>query len=75
MAYSFKPAFLGLLIAISLAVPSFATVYTVGDSAGWSMGVDYTSWTSGKTFAVGDTLGSFEFSEFENVSSDFGSQF
>ncbi|KAH6785019.1 hypothetical protein C2S51_037474 [Perilla frutescens var. frutescens] len=33
-----------------------AAVYTVGDSSGWSMGVDYTTWTSDKTFRVGDTL-------------------
>ncbi|KAL2497875.1 Cupredoxin superfamily protein [Abeliophyllum distichum] len=33
-----------------------ATDYTVGDSSGWSMGADYSTWTSGKTFAVGDTL-------------------
>ncbi|XP_022132018.1 blue copper protein-like [Momordica charantia] len=50
-------AFLGLVIfLISLAVPSFATVYTIGDAAGWASGVDYTSWTSGKTFTVGDSL-------------------
>ncbi|XP_074587209.1 blue copper protein-like [Curcuma longa] len=33
-----------------------ATDYTVGDSSGWANGVDYSTWTSGKTFAVGDTL-------------------
>ncbi|KAG9450727.1 hypothetical protein H6P81_010692 [Aristolochia fimbriata] len=33
-----------------------ATVYTVGESNGWSTGVDYSTWTSDKTFAVGDTL-------------------
>ncbi|KAL2520699.1 blue copper protein-like [Forsythia ovata] len=33
-----------------------ATDYTVGDSSGWSIGADYSTWTSGKTFAVGDTL-------------------
>ncbi|KAL3504792.1 hypothetical protein ACH5RR_034633 [Cinchona calisaya] len=36
--------------------PSLATDYTVGDSAGWALGADYTSWTSGKTFTVGDSL-------------------
>ncbi|XP_042432359.1 blue copper protein-like [Zingiber officinale] len=33
-----------------------ATDYTVGDSSGWANGVDYLTWTSGKTFTVGDTL-------------------
>uniref|UniRef100_A0A803NMF9 Phytocyanin domain-containing protein n=1 Tax=Cannabis sativa TaxID=3483 RepID=A0A803NMF9_CANSA len=35
---------------------SSATVYTVGDTSGWAMGVDYTTWTSDKTFLVGDSL-------------------
>ncbi|KAH7846849.1 hypothetical protein Vadar_018838 [Vaccinium darrowii] len=51
----------GILVCFSflvlyLAAPSLATVYTVGDSSGWTMGVDYTTWTSGKTFVVGDSL-------------------
>ncbi|KAJ3676931.1 hypothetical protein LUZ60_002655 [Juncus effusus] len=33
-----------------------ATDYTVGDMSGWTTGVDYTKWTSDKTFAVGDNL-------------------
>ncbi|PKI45581.1 hypothetical protein CRG98_033897 [Punica granatum] len=41
---------------LCLGVPSMATVYTVGDTAGWAMGTDYTTWTKGKTFAVGDSL-------------------
>lgn len=54
----------GILVCFSflvfyLAVPSLATVYTVGDSSGWTMGVDYSTWTSGKTFVVGDSLGEF----------------
>ncbi|KAG8369192.1 hypothetical protein BUALT_Bualt15G0125600 [Buddleja alternifolia] len=36
------------------AVP--AAIYTVGEASGWSMGGDYSSWASDKTFAVGDTL-------------------
>ncbi|KAL0289465.1 UNVERIFIED_CONTAM: Blue copper protein [Sesamum calycinum] len=28
-----------------------------GDSSGWAIGGDYGSWTTDKTFAVGDTLG------------------
>ncbi|XP_047977740.1 blue copper protein-like [Salvia hispanica] len=33
-----------------------ATVYTVGDTSGWSVGSDYTTWAADKTFKVGDTL-------------------
>ncbi|XP_026416428.1 blue copper protein-like [Papaver somniferum] len=35
---------------------SLATDYTVGDTAGWASGVNYDTWLTGKTFAVGDTL-------------------
>lgn len=35
---------------------SFAAVYTVGEGSGWALGVDYSGWTSDKTFVVGDTL-------------------
>ncbi|KAK3030185.1 hypothetical protein RJ639_039662, partial [Escallonia herrerae] len=48
--------FLCLIFTLCAAVPSLATVYTVGDSAGWALSVDYTTWTSGKTFSVGDSL-------------------
>ncbi|XP_015072281.1 blue copper protein [Solanum pennellii] len=37
-------------------VPSLAKVYTVGDSSGWGLGVDYTTWASGTTLNVGDSL-------------------
>lgn len=40
-----------------MAVPTLATVYTVGDTSGWAIGDDYSSWASDKTFAVGDSLG------------------
>ncbi|XP_057773411.1 blue copper protein [Salvia miltiorrhiza] len=33
-----------------------AAVYTVGDSSGWSVGADYSTWATDKTFKVGDTL-------------------
>jgi hypothetical protein len=42
-----------------MIVPSLATVHTIGDSGGWTLGVDYSTWTSGKTFVVGDSLGKF----------------
>ncbi|RWR86792.1 uclacyanin-3 [Cinnamomum micranthum f. kanehirae] len=46
----------GLLLLL-LAVPAaYATNYKVGDTAGWDTNVDYTTWVSGKTFLVGDTL-------------------
>ncbi|XP_044493942.1 uclacyanin-3-like [Mangifera indica] len=45
-------------IYLLLAAPAFvyAVDYTVGDSNGWTSGVDYTNWVSGKTFKVGDAL-------------------
>ncbi|KAK1406733.1 hypothetical protein QVD17_38341 [Tagetes erecta] len=33
-----------------------AKVYTVGDSDGWALSVDYTTWASDKTFYIGDSL-------------------
>ncbi|XP_038996639.1 blue copper protein-like [Hibiscus syriacus] len=45
-----------VLVVASMVVPSLATVYTVGDTSGWTSGVDYGTWTKGKTFKVGDTL-------------------
>ncbi|KAF6170292.1 hypothetical protein GIB67_042982 [Kingdonia uniflora] len=44
------------MLVLYCVVPSLATVYTVGDTSGWTTGVDYSTWTSDKTFAVGDTL-------------------
>ncbi|KAJ8762488.1 hypothetical protein K2173_007927 [Erythroxylum novogranatense] len=44
------------VLAMFMVVPSLATVYTVGDTGGWTMGNDYSTWSSGKTFAVGDSL-------------------
>ncbi|KAK6257321.1 hypothetical protein QUC31_000780 [Theobroma cacao] len=45
-----------LVLVLCMVVPSLATDYTVGDTAGWSTGVDYSIWTQGKTFNVGDSL-------------------
>ncbi|KAK9130124.1 hypothetical protein Sjap_010611 [Stephania japonica] len=39
-----------------IAVPSLGIDYTVGDTNGWATNYDYSTWTSGKTFAVGDSL-------------------
>ncbi|KAH0452827.1 hypothetical protein IEQ34_017151 [Dendrobium chrysotoxum] len=49
-------ATLGAIFFMCWAKIGTATVYTVGDTSGWDAGVDYSSWTSGKTFAVGDSL-------------------
>ncbi|TKY74399.1 Blue copper protein [Spatholobus suberectus] len=46
----------GLLLAINMALPTLATVFTVGDTSGWAITGDYSTWTSDKTFAVGDSL-------------------
>uniref|UniRef100_A0A5B6YR85 Phytocyanin domain-containing protein n=1 Tax=Davidia involucrata TaxID=16924 RepID=A0A5B6YR85_DAVIN len=53
---SFGARIVCLILVLCSAVPSFATVYTVGESTGWAMNYDYTTWTSGKTFAAGDSL-------------------
>ncbi|XP_010266815.1 PREDICTED: blue copper protein-like [Nelumbo nucifera] len=45
-----------VVVALCCVVPSLGTVYTVGDETGWTTNVDYSSWTKGKTFAVGDSL-------------------
>ncbi|XP_058106263.1 uclacyanin-3-like [Magnolia sinica] len=46
-----------VFLALLLIVPAaYATQYTVGDTNGWTTGVNYVSWASGKNFAVGDTL-------------------
>uniref|UniRef100_A0A161WQA8 Phytocyanin domain-containing protein n=1 Tax=Daucus carota subsp. sativus TaxID=79200 RepID=A0A161WQA8_DAUCS len=48
------------LILLAASVPCLGKDYTVGDSSGWAMGVDYTTWTADKTFSVGDNLGAGE---------------
>ncbi|KAL6981346.1 hypothetical protein U1Q18_022975 [Sarracenia purpurea var. burkii] len=45
-----------LLIILIGAPAAIAVQYTVGDSSGWTQGVDYTTWTAGKTFYPNDTL-------------------
>ncbi|KAM0823300.1 hypothetical protein ACQ4PT_070950 [Festuca glaucescens] len=61
----------GLLLAAALvllaaASPAYAVDYTVGDSSGWTGGVDYSTWASDKTFNVGDTL-VFQYGASHNV--------
>ncbi|KAF9687351.1 hypothetical protein SADUNF_Sadunf02G0084600 [Salix dunnii] len=45
-----------ILVVLCMAVPILAKGHTVGDSSGWAIGMDYSTWTSGKTFSVGDSL-------------------
>ncbi|RVW55526.1 Mavicyanin [Vitis vinifera] len=47
-----------LLVAVATLQLSFAAVYKVGDSAGWTTigNVDYKKWASTKTFHVGDII-------------------
>ncbi|KAJ1268907.1 hypothetical protein BS78_07G169300 [Paspalum vaginatum] len=45
-----------LVVVVSCAAAASATQFTVGDSQGWTIGPDYSTWASGKTFATGDTL-------------------
>lgn len=45
-----------LIVFLSCSLPCLTKVYTVGDSAGWSLSVDYSTWTTGKTFKPGDSL-------------------
>ncbi|KAL6633861.1 hypothetical protein ACP70R_026532 [Stipagrostis hirtigluma subsp. patula] len=54
------------LVLLAAVAPAYATDYVVGDSSGWSSGVDYTTWAKGKTFNVGDNL-VFQYSAMHNV--------
>lgn len=50
-------ALVALLVAGSVAIASAMTTYYVGDSQGWTTGIDYTRWAGNKAFVVGDKLG------------------
>ncbi|GJZ96406.1 blue copper protein-like protein, partial [Tanacetum coccineum] len=54
---AYNVALVGMMVMLSCVTLSFAKVYTVGDSAGWALAVDYNTWASDKTFRVGDKLG------------------
>lgn len=45
-----------MIMMVVLPYKCMATQYTVGDTQQWNLGVDYSTWASGKTFAVGDKL-------------------
>uniref|UniRef100_A0A0D9W7T3 Phytocyanin domain-containing protein n=1 Tax=Leersia perrieri TaxID=77586 RepID=A0A0D9W7T3_9ORYZ len=55
MAALLPVALVAALLA-AVAAPASAKDYTVGDSSGWTTGVDYTAWAKGKAFNIGDTL-------------------
>ncbi|XP_024977264.1 blue copper protein-like [Cynara cardunculus var. scolymus] len=47
---------MGFMVILSCFTCGLAKVYIVGDTAGWALSVDYTTWTGDKTFKVGDSL-------------------
>nr|CAB3483290.1 unnamed protein product [Digitaria exilis] len=52
-----RSALIALLVVVSCAAAaSAATTFNVGDTSGWTLGVNYDNWASGKTFTVGDKL-------------------
>jgi hypothetical protein len=62
---------IAVAVAMAMMVLPFhclATDYTVGDSSGWTLGVVYSTWASGKTFAVGDKLGKTQILARPNIS-------
>jgi hypothetical protein len=46
-----------LFMMMALCGVCFGPGYNVGESDGWTIGVDYNQWASTKKFQVGDTLG------------------
>ncbi|KAG0482839.1 hypothetical protein HPP92_010923 [Vanilla planifolia] len=58
MAFRFdhRTALIGAILFMCCAARGSATVHTVGDASGWGTGVDYSGWTAGKNFAIGDSL-------------------
>jgi hypothetical protein len=50
------------LLILMLATPlAYGAQHTVGGTNGWTTGEDYTTWATGQTFVVGDTLCKFFF--------------
>ncbi|KAF8779013.1 hypothetical protein HU200_003119 [Digitaria exilis] len=52
---------LALTLGLAMAATSSAVLYKVGDNSGWTIlnNINYTDWTSKKTFHVGDIIGKF----------------
>lgn len=44
-------------LALNMVMPTLAATHTVGDTSGWAIGGDYSTWASGLKFRVGDSLG------------------
>uniref|UniRef100_A0A1D1YM47 Blue copper protein n=1 Tax=Anthurium amnicola TaxID=1678845 RepID=A0A1D1YM47_9ARAE len=56
-----------LCVALCAVVPAgAATLYNVGDTAGWDISADLDKWPVGKNFTVGDTLW-FQYSRYHTV--------
>ncbi|XP_044494385.1 stellacyanin-like [Mangifera indica] len=70
MALAIKKTLAFFMMIFAFQV-SFATVYKVGDSAGWTLPiighVNYTDWASNKTFRLGDILLFTYKNQFHNV--------
>ncbi|WVY90264.1 hypothetical protein V8G54_035778 [Vigna mungo] len=45
-------------LALNMVMPTLAATHTVGDTSGWAIGGDYSTWASGLKFRVGDSLDS-----------------
>jgi hypothetical protein len=52
-------AILHLVLLLAAARRHGATDYTVGDSAGWTIGPNYLTWSQKYNFTAGDTLGTY----------------
>ncbi|XP_010258753.1 PREDICTED: stellacyanin-like [Nelumbo nucifera] len=61
-----KPLLFYTLSCLCFLLTCSATLYTVGDSAGWDISSSLDSWTIDKTFKVGDVL-LFQYSSYHNV--------
>lgn len=44
-------------LVLNMVMPTLAATHTVGDTSGWAIGGDYSTWASGLKFRVGDSLG------------------
>ncbi|KAA8539753.1 hypothetical protein F0562_026445 [Nyssa sinensis] len=56
-----------VLVILSLVLCCSASLYIVGDSAGWDISTDLDTWSKGKKFVVGDIL-LFQYSSSYSVS-------
>lgn len=58
--------FFAVLLLLQGLLKCSATVYIVGDSAGWDISTNLDSWSKDKTFSVGDTL-LFQYSQYHSI--------